>query len=124
MSCLCSAAEGQPTAPTALEYCGFTVHRHWGAKKAMNFRLVSAFTQNYRGRRLKKNSQVQPDRPISCVLQVQADHVVKSGAAATFHLPQARNSRLELKHHPAELQNSERFAILAQSFLLEEHRSL
>src|SRR5467141_1995021 len=197
-----------------LNYCGFTVHRHMGEKKAMNFRLVSAFTQNYRGGGLEKNSQVQPDGPISCVLQIQADHLIKSGAAATFHLPQTRDSRLDLKHsaavphiiraelirnrgpwtnqrhitaqdipelgqlvqarftnelahtgypgiflnledrllafrrgavylardelayillvnarvtvcaHRAELKNSERFAKLAQSFLLEEHRSL
>src|SRR6266480_6134473 len=71
------------------------------AEKTMNVTLVSAFTQNYRGGRLEKNSQVQPDGPISCVLQIQADHLIKPGAAATFHLPQTRDSRLDLKHSAA-----------------------
>src|SRR2546423_11023759 len=49
----------------------------------------------------RSNSQVQPDGPIPRVLQIQADHLIKPGAAATLHLPQTRDSRLDLKHSAA-----------------------
>jgi len=44
-----------------LNYCGFNFVRLKSLQRVLNFNLVGAFTQNYRGGRLEKNSQVQPD---------------------------------------------------------------
>src|ERR1035441_5530264 len=45
----------------------------------------------------QKDFDVEPRRPNPCVLEVQTDHVIKFDPASTFHLPQARDSRLGLK---------------------------
>src|SRR6266566_2179520 len=50
----------------------------------------------------KKDLQVKPDRPYPRILQIQANHVIKSRSAAPLDLPQASDPRLDF-HHPAAM---------------------
>ena len=63
--------------------------------------LVGALPLNYGRRGLGKNFEIEPHRPRACVFQIQADHIVKSSAAAAFHLPQAGYARLDFKNAAA-----------------------
>src|SRR5277367_816577 len=48
-----------------------------------------------------KNFQIQPQRPRTGIFQIQADHLVKSRAAATFNLPQSGDARLNFQYTAA-----------------------
>ena len=63
--------------------------------------LVSAFTRQNRTGCLQKNFDVEPEGPGASVLQVQTNHLVEPGPAATFDLPQARDSGLDFQHAAA-----------------------
>src|SRR5262249_24588623 len=47
---------------------------------------------------LEQQFEIGPERPLGYVLQVEAYHVVKGGAAAPLHLPEPRETRLYFPH--------------------------
>src|SRR5271167_4338754 len=63
--------------------------------------LVSSVAGNYGGRSPQQNLKIQPERPATRILQVQANHFVEADAATSFYLPQARDSRLDFQYAAA-----------------------
>src|SRR5947209_694369 len=60
--------------------------------------LISPVAREYSSRRNQENLEVQPQRPILGVVQIQADHIVEAGPAAAADLPQAGDARLHLQN--------------------------
>ena len=49
--------------------------------------LAGAVPSDNRFRSLQKNLHIEPRRTEACVLQIQADHIIKSDSAAPLDLP-------------------------------------
>src|SRR5262249_38723227 len=47
---------------------------------------------------LEQKLEVRPERPCIYVVQIEAYHVVKGGAAAPLHLPEPGDARLHFEH--------------------------
>jgi hypothetical protein len=61
---------------------------------------ISTVAANNGPGRPQEDAQVQPLRRRPCVLQIEANHVIKTDPAAPVDLPQSRNPGLRLQHSP------------------------
>jgi len=62
--------------------------------------LMSALALNHSSGSLRQDLQVQPYGPGTRILQIQANHFVKAGPAASFHLPQSGDAGLDFENAP------------------------
>src|SRR5215831_9430503 len=63
--------------------------------------LLSACAKNNRGGGTQQNRDIHPGRPVACVLEIQADHIVELYRAAAVYLPQTGDSRLRFQQTAA-----------------------
>src|SRR5687768_7438115 len=59
--------------------------------------LTRALAANYSGKREQDYLNIEPDRPVLDVVQVDLDHFLERQAAAARHLPQACNARFHIQ---------------------------